>query len=45
MKAAGNLGHELTVAHDVNDSIGIIDSIFLRSKFFTDFERFEGYAH
>lgn len=40
MKAIKELGHELVVAYDVNDSVGIIDSISPQSEFFTDFERF-----
>lgn len=40
MKAIKELNHELVVAYDVNDSVGIIDSLSPQSEFFTDFERF-----
>jgi UDP-N-acetyl-2-amino-2-deoxyglucuronate dehydrogenase len=45
MKAIKELGHDLTVAYDINDSVGIIDSISPQSEFFTEFERFYNYAH
>lgn len=45
MKAIKELGHELTCAYDINDSVGIIDSISPQSEFFTEFERFYHYAH
>ena len=45
MRAIKELGHELVVAYDVNDSVGILDSISPRSEFFTEFERFEDHAH
>ncbi len=45
MKAIKELGHELTCAYDINDSVGIIDSISPQSEFFTEFERYEHYAH
>ena len=31
----------LVASHDINDSVGIIDSYFPESKFFTDISRFE----
>lgn len=38
MMAIRDLGHEIVVACDPNDSVGIIDSISPNSEFFTDFE-------
>ncbi len=32
---------KLVASHDINDSVGIIDSYFPESKFFTDISRFE----
>lgn len=45
MRAIKDLGHHLAVAYDVNDSVGIIDSISPQSDFFTEFERFLEHAH
>ena len=45
MHAIKNLGHHLAVGYDINDSVGIIDSISPQSEFFTEFERFYDYAH
>lgn len=45
MRAIKDLGHHLAVAYDVNDSVGIIDSISPQSEFFTEFERFIEFAH
>ena len=45
MRAIKDLGHNLAVAYDVNDSVGIIDSISPHSEFFTEFERFLEHAH
>ncbi len=45
MRAIKDLGHHLAVAYDVNDSVGIIDSISPQSEFFTEFERFLEYSH
>ena len=45
MRAIKDLGHKLAVAYDINDSVGIIDSISPQSEFFTEFERFYDYAH
>lgn len=45
MRAIKDLGHNLTVAYDINDSVGIIDSISPQSEFFTEFERFYDHAH
>lgn len=44
MRAIKDLGHHLAVAYDVNDSVGIIDSISPHSEFFTEFERFMEFA-
>lgn len=40
MKAILDTNNRLAVAYDINDSVGIIDSISPQSEFFTDFERF-----
>jgi UDP-N-acetyl-2-amino-2-deoxyglucuronate dehydrogenase len=40
MRAIKDLGHNLSVAYDINDSVGIIDNISPQSEFFTEFERF-----
>ena len=45
MRAIKDLGHRLSVAYDINDSVGIIDSISPQSEFFTDFERFLEHAY
>ena len=45
MRAIKDLGHHLAVAYDVNDSVGIIDSISPQSEFFTEFERFMEFSH
>jgi len=44
MRAIKDLGHNLAVAYDINDSVGIIDSISPQSAFFTEFERFQEHA-
>lgn len=44
MRAIKDLGHNLSVAYDINDSVGIIDSISPQSEFFTEFERFQEFA-
>lgn len=44
MRAIKDLGHNLAVAYDINDSVGIIDSISPQSEFFTEFERFYEHA-
>ena len=41
MKAIKDTGNNLLVAMDPSDSIGIIDSYFPQSYFFTEFERFD----
>ncbi len=40
MKAVKETGNRLAIAYDVNDSVGIIDSISPETEFFTEFERF-----
>lgn len=45
MKAIKETGNSLAAAYDINDSVGIIDSISPDSEFFTDFERFLEHAH
>lgn len=45
MHAIKDTGHHLAVAYDINDSVGIIDSISPQSEFFTDFERFYERGH
>lgn len=45
MHAIKDLGHKLSIAYDVNDSVGIIDSISPASEFYTEFERFYEAAH
>lgn len=43
LKAIKDTGHELVVAMDVNDSVGIMDSHFPEAEFFTEFEQFSAY--
>lgn len=45
MRAIKDTGNHLAVAYDINDSVGIIDSISPQSEFFTDFERFQEHAY
>jgi UDP-N-acetyl-2-amino-2-deoxyglucuronate dehydrogenase len=45
LRAIKDTGSNLSVAYDINDSVGIMDSIFPQSEFFTQFERFYDYAH
>jgi UDP-N-acetyl-2-amino-2-deoxyglucuronate dehydrogenase len=45
MRAIQDTGNHLAVAYDINDSVGIIDSISPQSAFFTEFERFQEHAH
>ncbi|KJK21049.1 oxidoreductase [Burkholderiaceae bacterium 16] len=44
MRAIKDTGNELVSAYDINDSVGIIDSISPQSEFFTEFERFYDHA-
>ncbi len=41
MKAIKETGNRLVAAYDKNDSVGVIDSYFPESDFFTEFERFD----
>jgi UDP-N-acetyl-2-amino-2-deoxyglucuronate dehydrogenase len=45
LRAIKDTGSNLSVAYDTNDSVGIMDSIFPQSEFFTEFERFYDFAH
>jgi UDP-N-acetyl-2-amino-2-deoxyglucuronate dehydrogenase len=45
MHAIKDLSHNLLAAYDINDSVGIIDSISPQSEFFTEFERFLEFAY
>lgn len=45
MRAIQDTGNHLAVAYDINDSVGVIDSIAPQSEFFTEFERFQEHAH
>lgn len=45
LRAIKETGSVLKVSYDINDSVGIMDSIFPQSEFFTEFERFYDYAH
>jgi UDP-N-acetyl-2-amino-2-deoxyglucuronate dehydrogenase len=44
MRAIKDTGNRLSVAYDINDSVGVIDSISPESEFFTEFERFYEHA-
>ena len=44
MRAIKDTGNNLCVAYDINDSVGIIDSISPTSEFYTEFERFHEHA-
>ncbi|MCW2270309.1 UDP-N-acetyl-2-amino-2-deoxy-D-glucuronate oxidase [compost metagenome] len=44
MRAIKDTGNVLVSAYDINDSVGIIDSISPGSEFFTEFERFQEHA-
>lgn len=45
MRAIKDTGNTLVSAYDINDSVGIIDSISPGSEFFTQFERFQEHAY
>lgn len=45
MRAIKDTGNTLSVAYDINDSVGIIDSLSPDADFFTDFESFYEHAH
>jgi len=44
MRAIKETGNDLVCAYDINDSVGIIDSLSPQSEFFTEFECFYDYA-
>jgi UDP-N-acetyl-2-amino-2-deoxyglucuronate dehydrogenase len=44
LRAIKDTGHDLIVAMDVNDSVGIMDSHFPDTEFFTEFEQFEAFV-
>ena len=44
MRAIAAVGGDLLAAVDPNDSVGIIDSYFPQSQFFTEFERYDRYV-
>ncbi|MCG6657861.1 Gfo/Idh/MocA family oxidoreductase [Halomonas campisalis] len=44
MQAIKETGHSLVAAYDINDSVGIIDSISTNCAFFTEFEYFLEHA-
>ena len=44
MSAIKDTRNQLSVAYDINDSVGIMDSIFPNTEFFNEFERFYEYA-
>lgn len=44
MKAVKDTGNTLVAALDPNDSVGILDSHFPESQFFTEFEQFEAFV-
>ncbi len=44
MRAIVDTDNHLAVAYDVNDSVGVIDSIAPQAEFFTEFERFYEHA-
>lgn len=45
LRAIKDTKSNLSVAYDINDSVGVLDSIFPDCKFFTEFERFYDFAH
>ena len=45
MRAIKDTGNRLVSAYDINDSVGVIDSISPQSEFFTEFEFFLDHAH
>ncbi|AOT09708.1 Gfo/Idh/MocA family oxidoreductase [Pseudoalteromonas luteoviolacea] len=44
LRAIKDTGHNLVVAMDVNDSVGIMDSHFPEAEFFTEFEDFTAFV-
>ncbi|WP_319532661.1 Gfo/Idh/MocA family oxidoreductase [uncultured Cohaesibacter sp.] len=45
LKAISETGGTLSAAFDINDSVGIMDSYFPDTRFFTEFELFESFVH
>lgn len=45
LRAIKDTDSHLSVAYDINDSVGIMDSIFPQAEFFTEFERFYDFAY
>ena len=45
MKAIKNNGHKLVGAYDVNDSVGILDSLWPDCKFFIEYETFYDFCY
>lgn len=43
LKAIRDTGHQLAAAVDPHDSVGVLDSYFPQSRFFTEIERFDRY--
>jgi UDP-N-acetyl-2-amino-2-deoxyglucuronate dehydrogenase len=41
LKAIRDTGHQLVAAYDPQDSVGVLDSYFPETDFFTEFERFD----
>ena len=41
MRAIKDTGNHLSVAYDINDSVGIIDSISPQSEFFTEIDQLQ----
>lgn len=44
LRAIKDTGHDLVVAMDINDSVGIMDSHFPEAEFFTEFEDFTAFV-
>ncbi|MCP4588769.1 Gfo/Idh/MocA family oxidoreductase [Pseudoalteromonas sp.] len=44
MRAIKDTGNQLVVAMDINDSVGIMDSHFPDTEFFTEFEQFSAFV-
>ena len=43
LKAIKDLNHELVVAMDITDSVGMIDQFFPETEFFTHFKEFSNF--
>ena len=43
LKAIQETGNVLVASTDINDSVGILDSYFSKSEFFTEFEEFQSF--